>query len=83
VVKINEKSETRDKINELTAQAMHGRTGYDLDACRADAIMKQGLWNHSDHIDGIIAFLGEKYDDQPTQQKPTDRDLPPQPTEAA
>ena len=62
MVDIVKKSETLDRVNELTAQAMHIRTGYDIEACRADSVMRQGLYNVQDSIVGIIAFLGEKYD---------------------
>lgn len=61
-MKLSNKSETRDKINEHTAQAMHVRTGFDLDACRTDAMMKQGLYKQEDSIEGLTRFLAEIYD---------------------
>lgn len=52
-------SKARDKINELTAQAMHVRGGWDLDVCRTDALMKHGLWVPQDAIEGLIRYAEE------------------------
>lgn len=66
------KSKTRDEINEATAQAMHSRTGYDLDACRADALMRQGLYEIRDSVEGLTQYLEAKNADVPTPEKSND-----------
>jgi len=54
--------DVRKEIEERTAQATHARGGWDIDICRADAIMKQGLWQPQDSIEGIVSFMQDDLD---------------------
>jgi len=49
--------DVRKEIEERTAQATHARGGWDIDICRADAIMKQGLWQPQDSVEALISWL--------------------------
>jgi len=56
------KMSVKEEIDELTALAIHRDKGYDLDACRTDAIMQQALWEPKHAIQAIVEFLSAKFD---------------------
>ena len=61
--------DVRKEIIERTAQATHARGGWDIDICRQDAIMKQGLWQPQDSIEGITSWLVDELPEIPAHDK--------------